>query len=434
MLSCLIRRAVFTSCDTLFNSALVVSQARDLAFVSGNASAGHRRTRNYLHDLLQHAVASTDFYQALVGAKFKDFPVINKDVIRAEFPQFVSRSFSGRELHSMSTSGSTGTPFSVVQDKRKRSRVIAELKYFAHCTGARPYEPMAFLRVLTAKTRRSWYQQFRENLWRLDSPKLDEENLESFRSFLKRKRIKALLSYPSTYDIFVNYLLSKGDCPEDFEVQTIIGGGEVFLETTRAKLRRVFGCRVVSRYSNNEMGVLGQDTDESRRINLNHASYHFEILHPDRDEPAAPGQLGRIVITDLFNYALPMIRYDTGDIGAWSQENSETSQFAWPGLGELHGRQWDIIYDTRGSPVSPHVLAAAGWSLQGARQFQLIQKTRNGYILRINGPGGPGLSGALREIRGALGPDAEIAVEQVEEVPVLSSGKRRMTVCEWRAN
>lgn len=430
---CSLRRGLFTCEDVLLNSSLVLSQKKDLGFTLGDFTQGHPRSQYYLHGLLYHATASADYWKHLAGAELKEFPVINKSIIRAQLPRFLARGYPSHELHSMSTSGSTGTPFSVVQDKRKRSRVIAELKYFADCAGARSHEPMAFLRVLTAKTRRSWFQQFRENLWRLDSPKLDEESLESFRSFLKRKRIKTLLSYPSTYDVFVDYLISKGDGPEDFEVRTIIGGGEVFLESTRAKLKQVFGCCVVSRYSSNEMGVMGQDTDECRSMTLNHGSYYFEILHPDRDELAASGQLGRVVITDLFNYALPMIRYDTGDIGAWSQVTPQASSVSWPTFSKLHGRQWDIIYDTKGSPISPHVFAAAGWSLQGASQFQFIQKTRTGYILRINGSGAPGLSDALLKIRGALGPDAQIAVEQVEEIPVLNSGKGRMMVCEWRA-
>ena len=209
MSGCL-RRNLFTWSDALFNGSRVLSQKRDLEFILGDFAHGRARAQNYLHGLLQHATATTDYYKDLAGAELEDFPVINKSIIRAELPRFLASSYPGHELHSMSTSGSTGAPLSVVQDRRKRSRVIAELKYFADSAGARSHEPMAFLRLLTAKTRRSWFQQFRENLWRLDSPNLDEESLESFRSFLKRKGIKVLLAYPSTYDVFVDFLLSKG--------------------------------------------------------------------------------------------------------------------------------------------------------------------------------------------------------------------------------
>ena len=156
-----LRRNLFACSDAFFNGSRVLSQRRDLETILSDSTQGLARNRIYLQNILQHATASTDYYRGLAGAGLEDFPVINKNIIRAEFQRFLARGYPSHELHSMSTSGSTGTPFLVVQDRRKRSRVIAELKYFADCAGARSHEPMAFLRVLTAKTQRSWYQQFR---------------------------------------------------------------------------------------------------------------------------------------------------------------------------------------------------------------------------------------------------------------------------------
>jgi phenylacetate-CoA ligase len=225
-----LRKAVFSTSDAVFNDSLVLSQKKDLEFILRDPSEGHRRTQAYLSNLLEHATSSTKHYRAWRGASLQQFPVVNKDSYRNAYDSFLSDHFRNEKLHSMSTSGSTGTPFSVVQDKRKRSRVVAELKVFAERAGVKSYEPMAFLRVLSAKTRRSWFQQYRENLWRIDSPNLDEESLRSFRNFLKRKGIKSLLSYPSTYDVFVDYLLQCGDDPDDFYVESVIGGGRSFLK------------------------------------------------------------------------------------------------------------------------------------------------------------------------------------------------------------
>jgi phenylacetate-CoA ligase len=177
------------------------------------------------------------------------------------------------------------------------------------------------------------------------------------------------------------------------------------------------------------MGVMGQDTDENRDMVLNHGSYHFELLYPENDEPVGPGEAGRIVITDLFNYALPMIRYDTGDIGVWREDAGQLLQSR---FSEVRGRQWDIIYDTKGAPISPHVLAAAGWCLKSAQQFQFIQEARDRYTLRISAKDLSGCEEALAKIKGALGSDAQIEVVCVDEIPILNSGKRRMTVSNWQ--
>src|SRR5690606_3500440 len=79
---------------------------------------------------------------------------------------------------------------------------------------------------------------------------------------------------------------------------------------------KYFGCKILSRYSNIENGIIAQQTlTEPSDFTINHASYYVEILDMIRDEPVPYGHLGRIIITDYFNDAMPLIRYDTGDLG-----------------------------------------------------------------------------------------------------------------------
>ena len=99
-----------------------------------------------------------------------------------------------------------------------------------------------------------------------------------------------------------------------FNVEIVISGAEFLNETTRNNLKKVFGCNVVSRYSNQENGILAQELIDSNYFMINNASYHIEFLKIDSDQEAEIGELSRIVITDLFNFATPMIRYDTGDL------------------------------------------------------------------------------------------------------------------------
>ena len=65
-----------------------------------------------------------------------------------------------------------------------------------------------------------------------------------------------------------------------------------------------------------ENGILAQQkTASENEFIINWASYHIEILNIDTNELAPNGTVGRIVVTDFFNYAMPLIRYDTGDLG-----------------------------------------------------------------------------------------------------------------------
>lgn len=125
--------------------------------------------------------------------------------------------------------------------------------------------------------------------------------------------------------------------------------------TTKNGLKKILNCNVISRYSNEEQGILGQARNNDERYYLNHASYYFEFLKLDSDKKAEPGEICRIVVTDLFNYAFPMIRYDTGDTGIYNSENNDSNGF--PVLSKIYGRLLDLVYDTKGTTIHPMTLA-----------------------------------------------------------------------------
>ena len=90
----------------------------------------------------------------------------------------------------------------------------------------------------------------------------------------------------------------------------------MLFDNTRMSLEQAFHCKCVSRYANEENGFLGQDYTKNNIFIPNRANYYIEILKLDSEESAELNEVGRIVVTDLYNYAMPMIRYDTGDFGA----------------------------------------------------------------------------------------------------------------------
>jgi len=85
-----------------------------------------------------------------------------------------------------------------------------------------------------------------------------------------------------------------------------------------------------------------------------------EILALNRDQPAEPGEIGRIVVTDLHNRAMPIIRYDTGDVGAFATTSDGAPD---PDrLAIVEGRRLDRIYAADGHPVSSFIFYKAIWS------------------------------------------------------------------------
>jgi phenylacetate-CoA ligase len=331
----------------------------------------------------------------------------------------------------MHTSGSTGTPFVVRQDKNKRSRVYAEMMYFWGKTGYQIGMKYVFFRIWTSLTRKSKLTAWARNIVMSDIVRLDEENLEKIRKTLKSDHnIKMLLGYASTFENLANYLFSCEDTSNMFTINTIVSFGEVLPELTREKLNTIFKCNIVSLYSNQENGMLAQTCVENKEFHVNNASFHIELLNPDSDSPVSVGELGRVVVTDLFNHAMPLIRYDTGDLGVWKKE----AECGWSSqvLSSVQGGTADLIYDTKGNEISSGLIYILMWPFDKLLQFQFVQEGEKQYVLKLNGSEGHYDDATFVDLfKDSLGKDAEVVIEHVNEIPVLASGKRKCVACNY---
>ena len=231
----------------------------------------------------------------------------------------------------------------------------------------------------------------------------------------------------------MDYLESGKGNPKDFRsVKVMISSSESLNEYTRKKMMDLAGVPIVECYADEEAGVLAQQKLDDTNYYLNHASYYFEILKMDSDEPAEYGELGRIIITDLYNYAFPLIRYDTGDTAILVKGNDISH--GWDYISQLYGRRFDLIYDTHGNPTHPMNFARVLKNLPGIVQWQFIQKNEKIYVLKLNYKENLELENLIKEIKEIVGDDADVSIERVNDIPVLASGKRKPVICEWEKN
>lgn len=387
------------------------------------------KARESLQSLLTHATQNCSFYAPFANTPISEFPIIDKDLIRSRHSEFLAKPFVTAKLHRMSTSGSTGTPFSVVQNYEKRSRVLAEIVYFGELCGYTIGQRYAFIRSWNSQSRKSPLESFLQNLIAIDTSRLDEESLETMRSLLKRdKRLSCILGYASSLDLLAQHLLEKGETPESFKrMKVVISGSEILSDKARRNLKRVFGCNVVSRYSNQENGLIAQEVSDNVFL-INRASYYLEFLKPNSNEHARPGELSRIVLTDLFNYAMPMIRYDTGDLAIFD-EHPDYGRV----ITSIEGRVRDFFYDTQDRLLSPSAIFVQMWEFDRLRQFQFIQDGRAKYLLKVNGARGVYEDDDFIEvIENIVGKNANITIEHVDGIPQLQSGKFRQVICNYR--
>lgn len=427
----LIKRKAYWIND-YFKGQPVGSHFNEMKAILNNYEYGKIKQKQFLINIVNHAINNSEYYKQFQTKSFELFPVMNKQILREKFNivQVDVKKIPGQKgsLHIHYTSGSTGMPFAIPQDTRKRNRRIAELKYFGEIAGFKSHEPLAQLKVWKKGFSKSKFQIFKENIYPFDCTRIDDDMLQDFCNLVERKKITTLYGYPNWFGRLVDFLERKSINLKTIEV--VIAISEMLQPDTRKKLSELLDCKVYSRYSNEEQGVLGQDLYNDEYFYLNHASYFFEFLKLDSDEKAVPGELCRIVITDLFNFAFPLIRYDTGDTGVYNYNESVGAEY--PVLTKIYGRLIDLVYNTKGIPLHPSVFSSILIHYGEIILWQFIQKDFNNYLLKLKLSGDMDLSDCKSKLKNVLGKDANVTIELVDDIPVLPSGKLITVICNLK--
>jgi phenylacetate-CoA ligase len=79
------------------------------------------------------------------------------------------------------------------------------------------------------------------------------------------------------------------------------------------RIARGLHCRFVQKYGTSELGVVAGACGDSPAMHVFEDLFHVEVLR--HGKPAPAGEVGRIVVTDLINTTMPLIRYEVGDVG-----------------------------------------------------------------------------------------------------------------------
>lgn len=384
-----------------------------------------------LSRLLRHATSTVPAYRGFDPSELESFPVISKTEIKSRPEQFISSAFSGRALTSVSTSGSTGVPFVSYRDPAKRLRHRGSLVGTFAFQGADPFGPRVVSKAwgsdsIVPKTISVLQQEVRHSAGSVMSP-----STPRLTRWLKRHPGALLMGYSSYLEQIMREIeLHEGELP--VPLGSLIGASEPASEYLISQAQGVFGTPLQMRYSNMENGMIAVSRSDTAVYHIDTSSFKIEILDEESDQPAEPGTLGRIVVTDLFNYGMPFIRYDTGDLATWAEtSNGHRDGSAITGIA---GRRLDTITLSEGNPPkSAHALQiwAPTAQLAEIRQFQLRQHGIGEFTWVLNADRSQQLEEKLyRILVDRIGDIVNVHYEYVSDVPVLASGKRQFFVNE----
>jgi phenylacetate-CoA ligase len=394
--------------------------------------------------MLTHAYETCPYYQAkfrAAGIRPADVraredidlvPTLSKEEIQEHRDQMVSSRYSVRSLISDMTGGSTGSPLQFYYEpERLESRVGATLRHnrwagweIGDRTAILWGAPQDMVAGRLRDRIRTWIQDRRLIL---DASDLSEASMRNFARILLTYRPTVLQAYANTLGLFAQYV--KAERIEGIRPRGIVCSAEVLTTENRRRIEDAFGCRVFDRYGCREFAVVASECEAHDGMHINAENLLVEALADGRSRT---DQEGEIVITDLRNFAMPMIRYRIRDVGRINSAACSCSR-GLPLMELSGGRVTEFLRATNGSKVSGIVIATyVITGIPGIRQIQFIQDKPHAVTVRlVRGP--QWTPAALEELtartRRYLGDAMQVCIEYQERIPPEKSGKHRFSIC-----
>ncbi len=404
------------------------------------------RTRQWqaVTGLLQHAYATTSFWhdrldqagirpdQVLSWEDFRAVPVLTKEDMRRHGPDLVSNRYAQAHLHHKKTSGSTGVSVEVFVDDAAQQFKRACTLRSDEWSGWRLGERAAKVWGNPEYLKRGWRGRLRNLLLDracyLDTLQMDEAALDRFTHCLKRRPPALLFGHAHSLYLLAQFLRSRNG--PGFRPRGIVSTAMVLHSWERQAIEEVFGCPVTNRYGCEEVSLIACECERHQGLHINADGVYVEVLRPD-GSPAEAGEVGAVVVTDLVNQAMPMIRYQVGDLAVASQRRCPCGR-GLPLLERVDGRLADYVVAPGGKLISGISLTENFATLvPGVAQFQIVQESMSRFRFRIvrGADFGPPSEERIRSlVTERFGPDIDYQCEYLERIPREPSGKYRFCI------
>jgi phenylacetate-CoA ligase len=372
----------------------------------------------------RHGVAPTDIREP---EDLKKLPVLTKEVVRENTDRLISRAYRKRSLIKGLTSGTSGKALELFYTRdavqfqwavwwRHRARFGLRLGDPSLSFGARQPTPITQHRPPFWRRNRALAKTY------LSTYHLTPQYMPQIVEFLNQTDFDFYAGYPSAMAVLAGFMRDAGLRLTN-RPKYVVSGADALLPCFERLLRDTWGVPVTENYGTGECCVNFSKCEHGRF----HDDYEFamaELL----DDPHNPKGSKRIVSTGLANWAMPLIRYETGDLALESDERCPCGR-ATRVLRGIDGRIEDYVRTPDGK-MAIGMNQVFEW-VPGAREMQIVQNRLDRITVRIvrrESYGESDTKALLQELRNRLGDEIAIDIDFVDGIPRAANGKFRAVV------
>ena len=405
----------------------------------------------FLRRLLRHAYTHTTHYRDVMDAAdlrpedvqdvgvLARLPLLDRDATRATHAARIAA--AGPKIAITKTSsGTTGEPVTVAYNEE--SRVWRDATrwrgygWAGYHIGDRALHYWGFGPKVTSWTKRNKIKL--DRLLKRDhyvdcTPRSDEALLAAVGE-LKKFDPKVMVAYAAGAAALARFVNRKN--LRDWHDIPVLVGAERLWPEDREEISRAFGPAFET-YGAREVMLMAAECDAHDGLHTSMETMIVEIVvrEAGRTRPARPGETGEVVVTDLHNLAVPLVRYVTGDLAVAHAEQRCSCGRGLLKIGPIEGRVAETMYDGNGNAVSGLVFSIL-IALLGTetKQFQIVQHVDKSITMRVITSDAPVLKDAtqksLREWVAKYLPGVAFKIDHVADIPLTAAGKRKIVVIE----
>jgi len=294
-------------------------------------------------DIVSFHLKNNSFYKSVCKNGFTAWdklPILTKSDLQFPLKDRLSNGYTLQNVYVNKTSGSTGNPFYFAKDKFSHALTwsIIQNRFNWHDLYEKKQARFYGIPSETVPKIKERTKDFFANRYRFNVFDLSDDAFEKWIEKFKKTKFVYLNGYTTVIVAFAKYLnlnniVLKDICPS---LKACVVTSEMCFEDDRTVMNTAFGIPVINEYGASELDLIAFQNTKNQWI-INTESLFIEIVD-DNDTSLPYGELGRIIVTSLYNKAHPFIRYELGDLGILKQIDSKTII-----LEKLEGRREDMV-------------------------------------------------------------------------------------------
>lgn len=360
----------------------------------------------------------------------KKIPILTKDEIKRNYNDFIARNWDKANVIHQSTSGTTGSPLTITMDKStliwekvwiQRHRIWGgyNLSDWRGSLGGHKIVPV------DQKTPPFWRYNLIGRQILFSTYHMTPYNLCHYVEKMRKSRITIIDGYPSTIYIFAKYLISRDI---QLPMKAVFTGAEPLYEYQRDVIEDRLCCRIFDHYGLTEKVVSAGECEMHDGRHVTMEGTLVEII-PHSHE-SNKDNYGEIIGTSLVNYAMPLIRYRTGDMSAFIEGVCKCGRKL-QRIKPIETKMEDIITTPDGRYISASNLTFPFKPLSSIDEAQIVQDDL--YNIRVRVIRGESYKDQdterlLSGLRSILGDSLKIDVEFTDKIERTRTGKFRFVV------